>query len=80
MTAVLSLISFLFNESRWTLKPWRGDSRQGKADIWLSLAGKLQTAAAELNLTAVSQSWVGTHQDRSEGHGMLLENNKKKQT
>lgn len=49
-----SLITFLFNESTWTLKPQRSDFRQGKVKVWLSLAGQLHTAEAKLNLVAVS--------------------------
>lgn len=41
MTADLSLILILFNESKWTLNLQMNDFRQGKVDAWLSLAEQL---------------------------------------
>lgn len=58
MTADLSLIVILFNESRWTLKPQRSDFRQGKVNVWLSLAEQLTYAKAKLNLLVISEKCV----------------------
>lgn len=41
VTAGLSLILILFNESKWTLNLQMNDFRQGKVDAWLSLAEQL---------------------------------------
>jgi len=53
MTTGLSLMAFLFNESKRPVKTQRSDFRQGKVDVWLSLAGQLHAAEAKLNLIVV---------------------------